>query len=111
VSVEYVGPFPGHTDLVIDGWSVPFVNAREMDGGIICFTLDRRMAYDFPVGVADEAALMLADAIAVALGYASHFRAELMDDNEFRERLKRTGVHPSLLPHKVSEITAAGEQS
>jgi hypothetical protein len=104
--VEYHGPFVGRSDVVIDGWKVPFLDGRELDGGQISFVLDQRLAFQFEVAIADEVARFVADAIAVALGYGSHPRVGLSTE-EYIERFKATGVHQALLPKRVHEIVAA----
>jgi hypothetical protein len=80
VDVEYVGPFEHH-DVVVNGWSVPYLEAQPMNGGKVTLTLDGRYGLDLDLIVAERVVPFLAHAIAVASGYASHPSA----DGELRD--------------------------
>ena len=71
VEVEFVGPFEHHA-VVVNGWSVPFLEAAPMSGGRISLTLDGRYGLDLDLIDAERVVPFVAHAIAVASGYASH---------------------------------------
>lgn len=73
--VTFPGPFTHH-DVVVDGWSVPFLKASLRGDTGIRVLLDDRMAIDLDAGEAERLLPFLADAIAVALGYGAHPRGE-----------------------------------
>ena len=71
--VRYVGPHSAH-EVVVDGWSVPLIHAHpcgEHDDKVMV-VIDNRLEDTFTVAEAERFVPFLADAIAVALGYASH---------------------------------------
>lgn len=71
--VTFPGPFQHH-DVVVDGWSVPFIKAsfRPDNEDHVRLILDERMALDLSASEAERLMPFLADAIAVALGYGAH---------------------------------------
>lgn len=71
--VTFPGPFQHH-DVVVDGWSVPFIKAsfRSEDEDHVRLILDDRMGLDLNTAEAERLMPFLADAIAVALGYGAH---------------------------------------
>jgi hypothetical protein len=71
--VTFPGPFRYH-DVVVDGWSVPFVKAsfRGDDEDHIRLILDDRIGLDLSSAEAEKLTPFLADAIAIALGYGAH---------------------------------------
>jgi hypothetical protein len=69
--VEYIGPFESHR-VVVDGWQVPLLEAEPRPGGQITLTLDQRYDLDLPLADAERIVPFIANAIAIALGYASH---------------------------------------
>lgn len=71
--VTFPGPFQHH-DVVVDGWSVPFVKAslRAEDEDHVRLILDDRIGLDLNSAEAEKLLPFLADAIAVALGYGAH---------------------------------------
>lgn len=71
--VTFPGPFQHH-DVVVDGWSVPFVKAsfRPSDEDHVRLILDDRIGLDLNSAEAEKLMPFLADAIAVALGYGAH---------------------------------------
>jgi hypothetical protein len=71
VSVEFIGPFEKWS-VVEDGWEVPYLEALPLPGGNVSLTLDRRYGLDLTVAEADRFIPFLAQAIAVASGYACH---------------------------------------
>jgi hypothetical protein len=77
--VTFPGPFQHH-DVVVDGWSVPFVKAsfRQDDEDHVRLILDDRIGLDLNSAEAEKLMPFLADAIAVALGYGAHPSEESM---------------------------------
>jgi hypothetical protein len=71
--VTFAGPFVHH-DVVVDGWSVPFLKASLRGESGVRLLLDERMGIDLDAGEAERLLPFLADAIAVALGYGAHPR-------------------------------------
>jgi hypothetical protein len=69
--ITYPGPFQHH-DVVVGGRQVPFLRATPLDGGQIHLTLDRRLGLTLNAEEAERVVPFLADAIAIAMGYASH---------------------------------------
>jgi hypothetical protein len=70
-SVEYVGPFE-RWSVVVDGSEVPLLDAQPLPGGRVSLTLDRRYGLNLTVADAERVVPFLAQAIAVASGYACH---------------------------------------
>jgi hypothetical protein len=77
--VTFPGPFQHH-DVVVDGWSVPFVKAsfRSDTEDHVRLILDDRIGLDLSSAEAEKLMPFLADAIAVALGYGAHPREDSM---------------------------------
>ena len=73
--VTFPGPFVHH-DVVVDGWSVPFLKASLQGESRVRLVLDDRMGIDLEAGEAERVLPFLADAIAVALGYGAHPRGD-----------------------------------
>lgn len=73
--VAFPGPFSQH-DVVVSGWSVPFLHAQEHDGGMLTVVLDNRFGLELSVADAERVVPFLANAIAVALGYPAHPSAD-----------------------------------
>lgn len=71
VRVNFPGPFKHH-DVVIDGWRVPFLQAHLTAEDRVMIVIDRRLATELSVDEADRVLPLVADAIAVALGYGAH---------------------------------------
>ena len=99
--VEIVGPFNEYR-LVVDGWQVPFVQACEVDGGMVDFTIDNRFAYLLPASVFPRVAQMLAQSIAIAVGYPSKPEGDM--DDERRARWS-AHVHPAHRFHRMVGIS------
>jgi hypothetical protein len=75
--VNFPGPFSRH-EVVVDGWSIPLVHAHptgDHDESVM-LVIDNRLAATFSVEEAERFVPFLADAIAVALGYTAHPRAD-----------------------------------
>jgi hypothetical protein len=75
--VSFPGPFTHH-DVVVDGWAVPLLQAQpcgEQDENVMLI-LDGRLAMTVSVEEAERFVPFLADAIAVALGYTAHPKAD-----------------------------------
>jgi len=70
---EIAGPFESHR-VIVDGRRVPFLDALPMNGGKISLLLDNRYTLDISVIDAEMFIPWIADAIAVAMGYACHPR-------------------------------------
>ena len=62
VSVEFVGPFE-HYDVVVDGRRVPFLDGRELDGGKVFLTFDRRLGLELDAGNYEHVVRFVADVI------------------------------------------------
>lgn len=101
--VELVGPFHERR-LVIDGWSVPLLEAVELDGGKFHFRLDHRLGLDVDAKDFERVARFLADTVAVALGLPCHPEGK-MSEKEMREMWMLV-PHPALAPVRTSEISA-----
>jgi len=71
--VTFPGPFQQH-DVVVDGWSVPFVKAsfRSDAEDHVRLILDDRIGLDLTSAEAEKLMPFLADAISIALGYGAH---------------------------------------
>lgn len=102
---ESVGPFHEYRCLV-NGWQVPLLNVRELDGGRVFIVINGWRGYECSVEEADGLIPFLADVIASAMGYRSHPRRD-DDPEEIRPRLVAAVPHESLAPARVVEITAA----
>jgi len=96
--VTFPGPFQHH-DVVVDGWSVPFLKAsfREDNEDHIRLILDDRIGLDLSSAEAEKLMPFLADAIAVGLGYGAHPREDSMSLPE------RT---PHAAPRRVVRMSA-----
>lgn len=112
---ESIGPFRDYR-LVVEGWSVPLLSARELDGGKVSITLDSRINLVCQsIEEANRVIPFLADVVGAALGYGAHPRsdewyAEAGLDNPWCEPGAFAAVpHPSLAPHRVKEIVATEE--
>lgn len=73
--VTFPGPF-SHHEVVVDGWSVPFLKASFRGESGVRLLLDDRMALDLGTADAERLIPFLADAISVALGYGAHPRVD-----------------------------------
>jgi hypothetical protein len=75
MSVEYVGPITHH-EVVVDGWSVPHLDAYPLEGGRIRLVLDDRfgLELDLAIATAERVVPWVADAMAVSAGYTCHPR-------------------------------------
>lgn len=69
--VQSVGPFD-HYETMVNGWTVPGLQARYQDDGSVSLTLDRRLGIDVPADLAGQVIGFVADAIAIALGWSCH---------------------------------------
>jgi hypothetical protein len=98
--VTFPGPFQHH-DVVVDGWSVPFIKARLSGEDRVRLVLDDRRVVDLSTADAERLIPFLADAIAVALGYGAHPR----DDMRF---LPPRGPHAA--PRRVIHVEALPEE-
>jgi hypothetical protein len=97
--VEIVGPF-NLRELVVDGWSVPFVQAVEVDGGRVHFMVDRRFGFDVSAGDFEQAARLVAYAVAVAIGLPCHPRGD--EDKEMVGQ--HAHIHMALRPRRMHSI-------
>lgn len=89
--------------LVVNDWSVPFVEAVEQTGGRVLFVLDGRLGFEVSAADFEEAARLVANAIAVALGMPSHPDGDLSDED--RALYFRNLSHGALAPKQLVEIT------
>lgn len=99
--VELVGPFERH-ELVVDGWSVPLIEAHELDGGQVSFIVDHRFGFLVSAGDFEQVAHLLANAIAVAVGFSCHPRGD--DPDEVSRLEKHMHIHPVLRPRRMIGI-------
>ncbi len=76
--VTFPGPFQHH-DVVVQGWSVPFLKASLHGEDRVRLILDDRMGVELSTDEAERLLPFMADAIAVALGFGAHPRED-MDD-------------------------------
>lgn len=92
-AVDFVrDPYAQPFDLVVDGTVVPNVTGSKFIGNdeyarqtgdpsvvgreFVSFTVDRRLGFDIPAEHSDTVARLVADAVAVSLGYACHPRPD-----------------------------------
>ena len=75
--VSFPGPFTHH-EVVVNGWSVPFLAAQPTGSNdeSVMLILDQRIAITVSVEEAERFVPFLADAVAVALGYTAHPRTD-----------------------------------
>jgi hypothetical protein len=73
--VQYVGPFE-EWEVVVDGWTVPYLTSRPLSGGSVSLSIDKRYRLRLDRVEAERIVPFIADAIAVALGYSGHPRRE-----------------------------------
>jgi hypothetical protein len=78
MAVNYIGPEDhgcvgpsGHHDVVVNGWTVPFLTAIPLSDGRVHLTLDGRFGLDMSDADAEKVLPFVADAIAMALGYTT----------------------------------------
>lgn len=110
MSVEIVGPFQDRR-LVIDGWRVPLMSAIEHDGGTFDLMVDNRIAVGLDSEHFERVARFVADVIGTCFGYGAHpmsdeWYADAGLENRFdnpAEAFRRV-PHPTLAPHRVTEI-------
>jgi len=88
MTVDFIGPFEHH-DVVVNGCSVPFLTATPLNGGRVHLTLDGRFGLDLTVAEAEQIVPFIADAIAIASGYAAHPHATESPDPKPRPRFAR----------------------
>jgi hypothetical protein len=91
--VSFPGPFKHH-DVVVDGWRVPFLDAHMQGEDQVLLVLDRRLGAEFSVAEAERVIPLVADAIAVALGYGCHPR----------EGMDTPPVLPHARPRRLSQL-------
>lgn len=88
MTVEYVGPFEKWS-VIVNGWEVPLLDALPVADGMVSLTLDRRYGLDLTVEEAERFVPFLAQAIAVASGYASHPSSESQQPTEMQQVMPR----------------------
>jgi hypothetical protein len=106
---EFVGPFTGRRVAVLNGFSIPLIDAWEADGGTVCVVVDDRLAYSIPAGEAENVLRLVADVIAVAWGYGAHPAGlRLSDLADYERRIAEFArvPHPSLAPKRMIGIGA-----
>lgn len=69
--VQSVGPFERYPTMV-NGWTVPYLEASYRDDGSVTLSLDQRLAIDVPADLAGQVIEFVADAIAIAAGWSCH---------------------------------------
>jgi hypothetical protein len=75
MEVSFPGPFTHH-DVVVRGWRVPYLQAHMESEDRVTLVIDRRLAGEFSVEEAERVVPFVANAIAVAMGYGAHPRAD-----------------------------------
>lgn len=90
--VTFPGPF-SYNDVVVQGWTVPFIKASLRGEDQVRLILDERKAIDLTSAEAEQLLPFVADAIAVALGYGAHPTADMTE-------------LPPGLPHRAPRRTA-----
>lgn len=77
--VNFPGPFTHH-EVTVHGWTVPFITASlGGDEDRVRLVLDDRRGIDLSIEEAERVVPFLADALAVALGYGAHPRADMTE--------------------------------
>jgi hypothetical protein len=71
--VQFVGPFE-EWEVVVDGWTVPYLTSRPLPGGRVSLSIDKRHRLRLDIEEAERIVPFIAEAIAVALGYSGHPR-------------------------------------
>jgi hypothetical protein len=89
MAVTFPGPFTHH-DVVVNGWRVPLVKAHLASEDRVMLVLDDRLAANFSTDEAERFVPFLADAIAIASGYASHPEGDMDPIHSPRPRPTRT---------------------
>ncbi len=70
--LEYLSPRKSY-EVTIDGYAVPFIEARESDNGTRChISLDQRFGIEIPATEAQSVIWLLANAFAIGAGYSCH---------------------------------------
>lgn len=75
LAVAFPGPFSRH-EVVVNGWQVPLLEAHMQGEDRVLLVIDQRLGDEFSVGEAERVIPFVADAIAAALGYGCHPRAD-----------------------------------
>ena len=94
--VTFPGPFEYH-DVVVDGWSVPLLQAHPKGEDRVMLILDGRRGVELSTAEAERLIPFVADAIAIALGYGAHPRSPM---DQLPERA------PHMAPRRVVEVLA-----
>lgn len=97
--VTFPGPFQHH-EVVVRGWSVPFLKASLQGEHRVRLILDERFGIELTTQEAERLIPFLANAIAVALGYGAHPRE---DTKVLPERT------PHAAPRRVISVELADE--
>jgi hypothetical protein len=71
MAVMFSGPRE-HLDVLVNGWSVPFLEAHTQGEDRVLLVLDERLGAEFSIQEAERVIPFVADAISVALGYGCH---------------------------------------
>lgn len=69
--VQFVGPFE-EWEVVVDGWTVPYLTCRPLPGGGVSLLIEKRYRLRLDEDEAERFLPFIANAIAVALGYSGH---------------------------------------
>lgn len=105
MSVDILPPRKSRA-LLIDGWSVPLIDATELDGGRVFLTLDQRFGLELPVSEFENVARFLANTIATCWGYGAHPRGDELPREDRDAHFARVPL-PSAGPRRMHEITGA----
>ena len=98
MSSEIVGPFSEYR-LIVDGYSVPFVEAHEDDGDTVTFIMDGRLAWTIPAGAFEDVAHLVATAYALGIGLPCAPSTEYEPPN-------MESIPAVMRPRRTVEITA-----
>ena len=93
--------------LVVNSWTVPFIEVVEQMGGKMLFVVDGRLGFEVSAGDFEEVSRLVANAVAVALGIPSHPSRELSEEEQVH--YFRNLIHESLRPKLLTEITGVSD--
>lgn len=85
--LEFLPPY-SERGVTIDGYDVPGIEAREVDGGVNCnIFLDRRFDITIPAEHAQQVVWLLANALAIGAGYSCHGENSMHRPNPYKVRV------------------------
>jgi hypothetical protein len=72
MSTEYIGPFSDNFRILVDGYSVPYVEAYQKEADTWTLVLDHRFSVDATGEEVQKWLWWIANAMAIAAGYSCH---------------------------------------